>query len=166
MKRTLPPLVVLLSILVAMSCSPNAAPTAGAKAPDFELSNTAGQTVRLSDYLGRPVAVNFWGIECVYCVEEMPDLQKAFEQESTKTDGVAWITVNVQDSLDGVRAYFADKGYTLPALADSRGQVAQAYGISAIPITFLIDREGIVRYVKRGMFLSINEINVALNRIR
>ncbi len=59
--RRLLSLIALIAVL-AVSCTPGKAPTVGAQAPDFELYNTLGQAVSLSDYLGRPVAVNFWGV--------------------------------------------------------------------------------------------------------
>jgi peroxiredoxin len=157
--------MVLVAVLVA-SCSSGGVPQTDQKAPDFELYDTGGQAVRLSDYLGHPVAVNFWGTNCTYCVQEMPLLQQAYEQESAKDDGVVILTVNVQDSALGTRTFLAQNDYTLPGLVDSGGRVAQAYGVSAIPITFLIDRDGVVRYVKRGMFLSLNEVNAAFDRVR
>ena len=96
----------------------------------------------------------------------MPLLQQAYEQESGKTDGVVLLTVNVQDTTAVVKAFMSDGKYTFPALIDSGGRVARAYAVSAIPVTYLIGRDGIIRYVKRGKFLSINEVNVALNKVR
>jgi len=164
-RRVLPSLITLIAVLAA-SCTSSGMPTINARAPDFELNDTEGKVVSLSDFLGRPVAVNFWGINCVYCIEEMPLLQEAFEQESAAADGVVILTVNVQNDAAATRAFLAENGYTLPALVDSSGRVADAYNISAIPVTFFIDSKGVVRYVKRGLFISINEVNVALNRVR
>ena len=164
-RRILPPLVVLIAILV-VSCSPGGVLQAGYKAPVFELYDTGGNIFRLSDYLGQPVAVNFWGTNCVYCVEEMPDLQQAYEEEAAKDDGVVILTINVQDSAMGTRTFMTQNNYTLPALVDSSGQVAQAYGVSAIPMTYIIDRDGVIQYIKRGMFLSINEVHTAFDRVR
>ena len=96
----------------------------------------------------------------------MPLLQQAFDQESAKTDGVVLLTVNVQDTQAKAKEFLQTNKYTLPVMIDSGGRVARAYGVSAIPITFFINRDGTVRQVKRGMFLSINEVNVALGRIR
>ncbi len=96
----------------------------------------------------------------------MPLLQQAYEQESVQADGVVILTINVQDSAVQTEEFFKENKYTMPALVDAGGRVGRAYGVSAIPITFLIDRDGVVRYVKRGLFLSINEVNVALNKVR
>jgi peroxiredoxin len=95
----------------------------------------------------------------------MPLLQRTFEQESAKPDGAVVLTINVKDTSAQVKEFLQGKNYSFPSLIDTGGRVGRAFGISAIPITFFIGREGTIRYVKRGMFLSINEINVALGRI-
>ena len=96
----------------------------------------------------------------------MPLLQQAYEQESAKADGVVLLTVNVQDTAAKTREFLETNHYTLPALIDDGGRVARDYGVSAIPITFFINRDGTVRYIKRGLFISFNEINVGMGRIR
>jgi len=96
----------------------------------------------------------------------MPLLQRAYEAESAKPDGVVILTVNVQNTPAAVRDFMAGGGYTFPALMDSGGSAATAYRISAIPITCLIARDGTVRYVKRGKYFSLNEINLGFERIR
>jgi peroxiredoxin len=78
------------------SCATDAPPQTGAKAPDFELYDTSGKAVRLSDYKGQAVLINFWDTDCTYCVEEMPLLQQAFEQESAAADGVVMLTINIR----------------------------------------------------------------------
>jgi peroxiredoxin len=96
----------------------------------------------------------------------MPLFQQAFEHEMAEPDGVVILTINIRDSSPTVRDFMEANGYTFPALTDTGGRTARAYGISAIPITFMIGRDGTVRHVKRGKFLSINEINAAFSRIR
>ena len=96
----------------------------------------------------------------------MPLLQQAYEQEAANSDGVVILTVNVQDNASKTKDFMESNRYTLPALIDDGGRAAHAYGVSAIPVTFFVTREGVVRYVKRGMFLSINEVNVAMGRVR
>ncbi len=158
------PLALLLAL--AASCSPISAPTVGAEAPNIELFDLNNRIVRLSDYFGRPVVVNFWGTQCVYCIVEMPELEAAFRQESEKADGVVFLTVNVQDTSSTARTFMNNNGYTMPVLMDIGGRVAQAYNVSAIPVTYFIDRTGTIRYVKLGMFSSLNEINIVLDTIR
>jgi len=152
--------------LTAAACSPFAPPTAGSEAPGIELFDLNNQAVRLSDFLGRPVVINFWGTQCPYCLDEMSALEAAFREESAQTDGAAFLAVNVQDTAAGARNFMNSNGYTLPVLMDAGSKAAQAYNVSAIPVTFFIDRTGIIRYVKLGAFLSVNEVSAALNTIR
>jgi len=156
---------VLLPVLT-ISCAPFSAPAHGTPAPDFELFGFDNRVVRLSDYLGRPVVINFWGTQCIYCLEEMPDLEDAFRQESEKIDGAIFLAVNVQDTAATARTFMNNHGYTIPVLMDAGGRAARAYNVSAIPVTFIVDRTGIIRYVKLGMFLNLGEINAALELVR
>lgn len=164
LKKIALPLLVL-SVL-AVSCNTIAIPAVGTKAPDFELFDLNNQRVRLSDYLGRPVVINFWGTQCVYCLEEMPELEAAYLQESGIADGIAFLAINVQDSAATARAFMNNNGYTMPTLMDAGGRAAQSYNVSAIPVTFFIDRTGTISYVKLGMFVNLSEINSALDKIR
>ena len=164
LKKIILPLALLATL--AAGCAPAMAPTVGAKAPDIELFDLDNHIVRLSDYSDRPVIINFWGTQCIYCLNEMAELETAFRQESVKADGVVFLTVNVQDTAATARAFMANNGYTMPALMDAGGRAAQAYGIYAIPVTFLINRAGTISYIKLGSFVSLDEINAALDKVR
>ncbi len=138
----------------------------GNLAPDFTLKDLDGNALSLSSLLGKPVTVNFWALDCPYCLDEMPFLQAAYTDESIKTDGIVMLTVNMKDPAQAIKNFFANQGYTLPALLDSGAKVTQVYGVSGIPATFFIDRDGIIRYVKRGAFLSLAELKISLDRIK
>lgn len=167
--------LLLLSCLVP-GCSTSAdtgtagSPVTGYKtgnlAPDFSLKDIDGNSVSLASFLGKPVMLNFWALDCPYCLDEMPLLQTAYAEESTKADGITLLTINMKDSAQSIRSFFMKEGYTLTALQDSGSKITQSYGVSGIPTTFLIDRDGIIRYVKRGAFLSQAELKVAMDRIR
>jgi peroxiredoxin len=157
--------LAMLSI-VATACTPFAPPASGTPAPNFELFDLDNRPVRLSDYLGCPVVINFWGTQCIYCLEEMPALEAVFRQELESDDGAVFLAVNVQDTAAKARAFMNDNGYTIPVLMDAGGQAAQAYNISALPVTVFVDRIGIIRYIKLGMFVSLEEINKALDLVR
>ena len=163
MKRVVLSLFVLL--VLATSCiHTDAKPTVGAQAPDFELFNLDSQSVRLSDYLGHPVVINFWGTQCDYCLEEMPILEAVYRQESSKTDGVIFLTINVQDSAARAQAFMKDNDYTMPVLMDAGGRAARAYGVTGIPVTFFVDYNGIIRYIKLGSFTNQDELEAALEK--
>jgi len=159
-------LLLVLLFVIATACSPPGALEVGAPAPDFELFDLNNRAVRLSDYLGRPVLINFWDTQCIYCLEEMPDLEAAFRQEAGKADGAVFLAVNVRDTAARARSFMNDNGYTIPVLMDAGNPTARAYDITAIPVTYIVDSAGIIRYVKLGMFRNLGEINAALDLVR
>lgn len=108
-------------------------------APDFELKDMEGNTVKLSDFLGKKVMINFWATWCKYCVEEMPDLMKL--QEAHKDDLVV-LFVNVGESKDTVQKFIDKEKLTGTVLLDENKDVASLYGVDAYPTTFAINEKG------------------------
>jgi len=113
--------------------------------PDFTLEASNGENVSLSDYLGKVVLLNFWASWCPPCDSEMPEFQKLHE-EMQDSDEVVLLMLNQTDgqreTKEKVDAYVADKGYSFLTLYD-QGQVGSAiFGISSIPVTVAIDKEG------------------------
>lgn len=127
-------------------------PEAGSPAPDFELSTLAGDTARLSDYLGRPVILNFWATWCAPCRLEMPELQRAqTDFDAAGEGGPIVLTINEGDSAERVAEFFDEVGLTLPALLDTEGIVGTAYGAFFLPTTIIVAPDGTVTAVHRGM---------------
>jgi cytochrome c biogenesis protein CcmG/thiol:disulfide interchange protein DsbE len=118
-------------------------PDIGAPAPDFTLTGLDGKPVRLSDYRGRPVVVNFWASWCNPCRREFPLLAAA--RAAHRKDGLEVIGVSYRDIPSDARAFAADKGATWPLARDDDQVVANAYGVRAVPQTFFVDRDGVVR---------------------
>ncbi len=135
-------------------------------APDFALKDLSGQTVSLSSYLGRGVILNFWALDCPYCLDEMPFLETARRNEAAREDRVEILTVNMKDSAAAISAYFNGQGYGLNAVLDSGARLSQTYGVSGIPATFMIDSQGVIVHIKRGAFISLKELELNLNRAR
>lgn len=124
-------------------------PEAGSPAPDFELPDVDDTIVRLSDYRGRPVILNFWATWCAPCRLEMPELERA--QAEFGPDGPVVLTINQEESAEQVDAFFTEVGLTLPALLDSNGDVGAAYGAFFLPTTVIVGPDGIVAAVHRGL---------------
>lgn len=112
-------------------------------APDFSLKDLDGNTVKLSDYGGKIVILNFWAVWCKYCKLEMPDLND-LNKELEKGDEAVILAVDVQESADTVSKYLTSNDISLKALLDEDGSVAQAYGVSGYPTTFVINPDGSV----------------------
>jgi len=114
----------------------------GQRAPDFTLSLLAGGEVRLSDYRGKVVFVNFWRTTCPICVEELPEIQRLYEWAP---DDVVVLTVDIGEDPAAVKALLTDGGYGFPVALDRDAAVAQQYLVEFIPTTFVIDANGVIR---------------------
>lgn len=117
------------------------------EAPDLVLPRLGGgDEVRISDYRGQPLVVNFWGSWCEPCVDEMPDLQRVHESLG---DQVAFLGVNVNDAEEAAVRMVARTGVTYDLARDVDGELGQALEVTTFPTTFLIDADGTVVDVSR-----------------
>lgn len=112
-------------------------------APDFSLKDLDGKTVKLSDYKGKVVILNFWAVWCKYCKQEMPDLNE-LNKELEKGNEAVILAVDVQESPDTVRSYLSSNGINLRVVLDQDGSVTGKYGVSGFPTTFIINKDGTV----------------------
>jgi thiol-disulfide isomerase/thioredoxin len=112
-------------------------------APEFTVTDAAGNEVKLSDFRGKGVVLNFWASWCGPCKMEMPDFNEAYLEQGEE---VQFVMVNLTDgsreTVAGVTAFIAQLGYSFPVYYDTAGSAAAAYGISSIPTTIFIDAEG------------------------
>lgn len=123
----------------------------GAQAPDFELIDLDGNPVRLTDFQGYVVVLNFWASWCPPCREEMPDLQKLATDYAGKGLRVLAVNTTYADSPEAARKFVAELGLTLPVLLDETGKVTEeAYGVLGLPVSFWIDRKGIIQFINLG----------------
>jgi cytochrome c biogenesis protein CcmG/thiol:disulfide interchange protein DsbE len=113
--------------------------TVGEQAPDFQLRTLDGKTVRLSDFAGTPVVVNFWASYCHPCREEFPMFRKSLAQHG---NDFVLLGIDYRDIASDARKFAKDKHATWPILKDPDNALALAYGVRAVPQTFFIDRAG------------------------
>lgn len=111
----------------------------------FQLVDLNGRTIPVG---GRMTVVNFWATWCPPCREELPELVRFAEYAAVK--GIPFYAVDIQEKSQDVRAFLNSKGYRLPVLLDSSGQVARQYRVSAIPTTIVLDAKGGVLFKKTG----------------
>lgn len=111
-------------------------------APEFALPDLDGEIVRLSDYRGKVVLVNFWATWCPPCKEEMPALQQLHEEMG---DRVEILGLDRAEPAETVRRFVRKYGITFKVLLDREDEVARRYQLTGIPETFFVDSEGVVR---------------------
>ncbi len=122
---------------------------------DFSAQTLNGQTVRLADYRGRVVFLNFWATWCPPCVEELPVLERFAQAQAQLVDGAVVLASNNSESAAQIRAFLSENNITLEevrVLLDSDSRIYQQYGVVRLPTTWVIDREGMLRAVKFGAF--------------
>jgi len=132
-------ILILLAGLILMAGCSGAEETTLKKAPNFSLQDINGKTVRLSDYSGKVIILNFFATWCPPCREEIPDFIELVN--TTDKERFAIIGISVEKGDEGtVRKFAAANKINYPVLVDD-GFVSKTYGsISSIPTTFIIDR--------------------------
>ena len=111
--------------------------------PDFTALDADGNEVKLSDYFGKPIVLNFWASWCGPCKSEMPDFNETY---LARGEEIQFLMVNMTDgareTLDIAQAFIADSGYSFPVLYDVNQEAAMTYGISSLPTTLFIGSDG------------------------
>jgi len=124
-------------------------PDVGSVAPDFALVDLNGDAVRLSDFEGRPVLLNFWATWCAPCRVEMPELARAAADYADR--GLVVLPVNQEETAEQVRDFYDELGLDLTALLDSKAEVGVAYGAFFLPSTVIVGPDGVVSAYHRGI---------------
>jgi thiol-disulfide isomerase/thioredoxin len=118
---------------------------AGVPAPDFDATTLDGKPFKLSDLRGKVVLVDFWASWCGPCLAELPNIRALHEQHAA--DGLAVVSISFDRDLETTRKSAAEKQMNWPQIWAERaekGPLAELYGVSAIPATFLIGSDGVV----------------------
>lgn len=139
---------VLLVFASSLAVQANAAPPIGQAAPDFALRAISGENQRLSEHSGEVVLINFWTSWSGPSRQEIPALEDL--QAKYQRAGLILLGINLDDDAERAREMVKTLRVSYPVLIDARKEVARSYQVSALPLTLLIDREGVVRFVSES----------------
>lgn len=121
-------------------------------APDFAILDMDGKEVRLSDFFGTPIVLNFWASWCPPCKAELPDFEAACKKYEGK---VTFLMVNLTDgqreTVEVAKNFVASEGYTFPVYFDTKYEASYAYGVNSIPQTYFINADGSLEARATGM---------------
>src|SRR5881296_3315057 len=120
-------------------------PRVGTTAPNFQLWDLDGKRISLSQYQGRVVLLNFWATWCGPCRVEMPTMEQLYRTFSRKDFEILAVSIDVQ-GVAITRPFQQEYHLTFPILHDADYRVGLTYGARSIPMTFLVDRQGVVRH--------------------
>ncbi len=127
----------------------------GSPAPDFTVLNSDGEEVKLSDFFGKPIVLNFWASWCPPCKAELPDFDRACKAYEGK---VTFLMINLTDgqreTVEVAKSFIAEKGYTFPVYFDTKYEASYKYGLSSIPQTFFLDANGNIIAQATGMITA------------
>jgi peroxiredoxin len=116
----------------------------GDEAPNFQLRDLAGNMVSLSQLRGKVVLVNFWATWCGPCRIEMPAMEQLYRSYSRKDFEILAVSTDPQGAAV-TRPFQQEMGFTFPILHDAEYRIGLMYGARSLPMTFMVDRNGIVR---------------------
>jgi peroxiredoxin len=114
----------------------------GRPAPDFTLTDLSGAKVHLADLRGKVTFLNFWATYCAPCRVEMPVFQALLDGRILGSAHV--LTVNRGDSIDQIQGFFKEIAVNLPTALDNDGTVADQYRIVNLPVTYILDKQGVI----------------------
>ena len=120
-------------------------------APDFTVTDADGNNVKLSDFKGKPVVLNFWATWCYYCKVEMPDFNEAYKEYPD----VQFLMVNATgtrgETVESAKVFIEQEKYEFPIFFDTQHDALRTYGVSSYPQTIFIDKDGNIVSRRVGM---------------
>ena len=143
------PIVALLSYGLTRDPRHIASPLPGRAAPEFSLpALDGGDSIKLGELRGQVVVVNFWASWCIPCRQEHPVLLEAARTYEPR--GVKFVGIAYNDKPEDSQRWLNELGKSYPSLIDAGARVAIDYGVSGVPETFILDKQGVVAFKKFG----------------
>lgn len=137
-------------ILGACAADGSGPPTIGAPAPEYTAATLEGEEVSLESLRGDVVLLNLWATWCTPCRMETPYLQSVYEEHRDRGFEIVGISMDTADAADDVAMFVDEYGVTYTILHDARMRGMELYNVLGLPATFLIDRDGVLRWMRYG----------------
>lgn len=144
---------LVVSALAVAGCSGDAGVARvdiGAPVPAYAAASLTGDSVSLAGLRGKVVLLNVWATWCHPCRDEIPELQALHERYATRGLELVGVSVDAESADDAIRSFMHDFRMTYPVWRDPGERVSAQFHIVGVPATFLIDREGVLRWRKTG----------------
>ena len=147
----------LVALVAAAACIPDdgrVLPRVGNAAIEYPAATLAGDTVTLASLRGEVVLLNLWATWCVPCRAETPYLESLFEEYRDRGFRVVGVSLDTGDAADQVEMFVEEFGVTYTILHDPQMRGMDLYQVPGLPATFLIDRDGTIRWIRYGPILE------------
>ncbi|HBE91215.1 MAG TPA: TlpA family protein disulfide reductase [Gammaproteobacteria bacterium] len=145
-----------ITAVVVLAVSTSSAGLEQSAAPDFTLKSINGDNLRLSEFRGEVVLINFWASWCGPCRQEMPVLSELHDKY--KALGFTVLGVNVEEEPGKARRLLKEMQVSFPVLLDNESVVSKQYNVVAMPSTVLVDRNGNMRYLHKGYKPGLEDV--------
>lgn len=145
-------IILMIISLAFMGCEVKKVPTVGSVAHQFNSKSLDGEMVDVGSDNEKLMLLRFWNLGCPICIKEMPEIDMLYRKYSEVLEIVA---INSDDSRDMIEEFIKDRNIAYKIVQDSSMDLKRAYGVIAVPISFFVDRDGIIRDVIVGE-LDIN----------
>jgi peroxiredoxin len=134
-------------------------PTIGSLAPEFSLQTVDGQSVQLSALRGKNVLISYWVTWCIPCMEELPVLNRIYQEFQSENLVILSVNGIQQDEMDKVMATISEQGISMPIVLDQGDALWNTYWVRFLPTSFFIDEDGVIRHIQLG---SLSEENLRI----
>ncbi len=158
-------IVILVIIGIRLLQDDSVGTKLGDPPKDFILETYTNELIATEDLRGKVVLVNFWASWCTTCPDDVVLLEETWQIIQSQQDDVVFLGVAYMDTETVSRDFLAKFEVSYPNGPDLRGEISRAYQVSSVPETFILDRDGVLQYVRIGPFTGRNEILSGLEMV-
>jgi peroxiredoxin len=139
-------------------------PTVGSQAPEFNLPTLDGQSLQLSALRGKNVLISYWVTWCIPCMEELPALNRIYQEYQEQNLVILSVNGIKQDEMDKVAATVSELGISMPVVFDQDDALWNSYWVRFLPTSFFIDENGVIRHIQLGS-LTEDEFRTKIDQL-